>query len=108
MGCQRFAVEVVSKQRRDKIRHDIYYAIRTSTDARLKYATTEKELLAVVFVFDKFRSYLIMSTMIVYMDHEAVTYMLSREDAIMRLIRWFLRVYKFDKEIQDKKTVKMW
>ena len=28
-------------------------------EAQLNYAMTEKELLAIVFVFDKFRSYLI-------------------------------------------------
>ncbi|KAJ4718833.1 DNA-directed DNA polymerase [Melia azedarach] len=54
-----YALGAVLGQRRNKNLHVIYYASKTLTDAQLNYATTEKELLAVVFAFDKFRSYLI-------------------------------------------------
>jgi len=37
--------------------HCIYYASRTLTNAQKNYYTTKKELLAVVFAFDKFCSY---------------------------------------------------
>ncbi|KAJ4702921.1 Retrovirus-related Pol polyprotein, partial [Melia azedarach] len=53
------ALGAVLGQRKSKALHVIYYASRTLTDAQLNYATTEKEFLAVVFAFDKFRSYLI-------------------------------------------------
>ncbi|XP_026398896.1 uncharacterized protein LOC113294734 [Papaver somniferum] len=46
-------------QRVDKLPYVIYYAIKTLNDAQLNYSTTEKELLAVFFAWDKFRSYLI-------------------------------------------------
>ncbi|PIN03721.1 DNA-directed DNA polymerase [Handroanthus impetiginosus] len=54
-----FAIGAVLGQRKDKIFHSIYYASKTLNDAQLNYTTTEKELLAVVFAFDKFRSYLV-------------------------------------------------
>ncbi|KAL4324212.1 hypothetical protein GQ457_11G024820 [Hibiscus cannabinus] len=54
-----YAVGAVLGQRRGKLFHVIYYASRTLNDAQVNYTTTEKELLAVVFAFDKFRSYLI-------------------------------------------------
>ncbi|KAK8669873.1 hypothetical protein V6N13_104641 [Hibiscus sabdariffa] len=54
-----YAVGAALGQRRGKLFHVIYYASRTLNDAQINYATTEKELLAVVFAFDKFRSYLI-------------------------------------------------
>ncbi|CAN6547278.1 unnamed protein product [Malus baccata var. baccata] len=54
-----YALGAVLGQRRDKRPHVIYYASRTLNDAQLNYSTTEKELLAVVFALDKFRSYLI-------------------------------------------------
>jgi hypothetical protein len=49
--------------------HTVYYASKTLNEAQLNYATTEKELLAVVFAFEKFRSYIVNSKFIVYTDH---------------------------------------
>ena len=49
--------------------HSIYYASKTLNEAQLNYATIEKEFLAIVFAFDKFRSYLIGNKVIVFMDH---------------------------------------
>ncbi|KAL4367044.1 hypothetical protein GQ457_05G022450 [Hibiscus cannabinus] len=54
-----YAVGAVLGQRKGKIFHPIYYASKTLNDAQVKYTTTEKEMLAVIFAFDKFRSYLI-------------------------------------------------
>ena len=52
-----FVLGVVLSQRHNKVFHTIYYASRTLIEAQIKYTTTEKELLVVVFAFDKFRSY---------------------------------------------------
>jgi hypothetical protein len=52
-----YAVGAVLGQIKDKKHHAITYASKTLTGAQLNYATTEKELLAVVFAIDKFRSY---------------------------------------------------
>ena len=68
----------------------IYYASRTLNDAQLNYATTQKELLAIVFTFDKFRSYLIGNRVIVHFDHSAIKYLMTKKDAKPRLIRWVL------------------
>ncbi|XP_070025268.1 uncharacterized protein [Nicotiana sylvestris] len=54
-----YAVGAVLGQQKDKLMHPIYYASRTMSGAQLNYTVTEKEMLAVVFAFDKFRSYLI-------------------------------------------------
>ena len=51
------------------------------TDPQLNYATTEKELLAVVFAMDKFISYLVGAKVIVYTDHVALKYLLTKKDA---------------------------
>lgn len=53
-----YVVGTVLGQTKDKILHVIYYASKTLMEAQLNYVTTEKELLAIVFAFDKFRSYL--------------------------------------------------
>ena len=66
-------------QRKDKKLHVIYYASRTLDDAQIKYATTEKELLAVVYAFEKFRSYLVGSKVIVHTDHAALKYLMTKK-----------------------------
>ena len=97
-----YAVGAVLGQRRDKQAYAIYYASHTLDEAQINYATTEKELLAVIFAIDKFCSYLIGSKVIVFTDHAALKYLLSKKDAKPRLIRWILLLQEFDLEIKDK------
>ncbi|GKF85524.1 reverse transcriptase domain-containing protein, partial [Tanacetum coccineum] len=47
--------------------------------AQQNYTVTEKELLDVVFAFDKFRSYLILSKIVVFTDHAAIKYLFSKQ-----------------------------
>ncbi|CAN6543874.1 unnamed protein product [Malus baccata var. baccata] len=98
-----YAVGPVLGQRKDRLPQVIYYASRTLNDAQLNYATTEKELLVVIFALEKFRSYLVGAKVIVYTDHAALKYFLSKKDAKPRLIRWILLLQEFDLEIRDKK-----
>ncbi|XP_076956490.1 uncharacterized protein LOC143631694 [Bidens hawaiensis] len=101
-----FAVGTILGQRKDKHFHPIYYASKTLNDAQENYTTTEKELLAVVFTFENFRSYLVLSKTIFYTDHAAVRYLFAKKDAKPRLIRWILLLSKFDIEIRDKRGAK--
>ena len=89
-------------QRYDKKIYVIYYAGHTLDEAHINYVTTEKELLAVVFAIDKFRSYLTGSKVIVFTDHAALKYLVAKKDAKPRLIRWILLLQEFDLQIRDK------
>jgi hypothetical protein len=80
-----YAVGPVLLQRIEKLPHVIYYASKT-LNAQLNCSTTKKELLAVVFVLDKFRSYLLGSKIIIYSDHTALKYLFSKKDAKSCLI----------------------
>ncbi|WZY77754.1 hypothetical protein YC2023_024138 [Brassica napus] len=100
-----FAIGAVLVQKKYKKLHAIYYASRTLDEAQRNYATTEKELLAVVYAFEKFRQYLIGSRVIVHTDHAAIKYLMQKKDAKPRLIRWILLLQEFDIEIKDKRGV---
>ncbi|XP_042067440.1 uncharacterized protein LOC121810774 [Salvia splendens] len=90
-------------QKRDKVFRVIYYASRTLDPAQENYTTTEKEMLAVVYSFDKFRPYLIGAKTIVFTDHAAIRYLFAKVDAKPQLIRWVLLLQEFDLEIRDRK-----
>ncbi|GJZ96882.1 reverse transcriptase domain-containing protein [Tanacetum coccineum] len=98
-----FAIGAVLGQQKNKHFQPIHYASKTMTEAQAHYTTTEKELLVVVYAFEKFRSYLVLSKSIVYTDHSAIKYLFAKKDAKARLMRWILLLQEFDVEIRDKK-----
>nr|GEW56759.1 retrovirus-related Pol polyprotein from transposon 17.6 [Tanacetum cinerariifolium] len=75
-----YAVRAVLGQRIEKHFRPIHYASKTMNQAEANYTTTEKEMLAVVYAFKKFRSYLIMNKNIVYTDHSALKYLFAKKD----------------------------
>ncbi|GJX37509.1 reverse transcriptase domain-containing protein [Tanacetum coccineum] len=91
-----YAVGAVLGQRKTKHFQPIHYASKTMTDAQAHYTTTEKELLAVVYAFEKFRPYLVLSKTIVYTDHSALKYLLAKQDAKPRLLWWIRLLQEFD------------
>nr|GEW42230.1 reverse transcriptase domain-containing protein [Tanacetum cinerariifolium] len=58
---------------------------------------------AIVYAFEKFRPYLVLSKSIVYTDHSALKYLLNKQDAKPRLLRCVLLLQEFDITIRDKK-----
>ncbi|GKE51159.1 reverse transcriptase domain-containing protein [Tanacetum coccineum] len=70
---------------------------------RIAVLGQQKELLAVVYAFEKFRPYLVLSKTIVYTDHSTLKYLLAKQDAKPRLLRWILLLQEFDVIIHDKK-----
>jgi len=98
-----YAVGAVLGQRKGRVFHAIYYANKVLNDAQINYATTEKEMLAIVYALEKFRSYLVRSKVIIYTDHTTIKYFLNKADSKPRLIRWILLLQEFDLVIRDKK-----
>nr|GEU58257.1 reverse transcriptase domain-containing protein [Tanacetum cinerariifolium] len=98
-----FAIGAVLGQRKTKHFQPIHYASKIMTDAQAHYTTTEKELLAVVYAFEKFRPYLVLSKSIVYTDHSALKYLYNKQDAKPRLLRWVILIQEFDITVRDKK-----
>nr|GFA89470.1 DNA-directed DNA polymerase [Tanacetum cinerariifolium] len=101
-----YAVGAVLGQRVEKHFRPIHYASKTMTQAETNYTTTEKEMLAVVYAFENFRSYLIINKSIAYTDHSALKYLFAKKDAKARLLRWILLLQEFDFKVIDTKGAK--
>ncbi|GJW80371.1 reverse transcriptase domain-containing protein [Tanacetum coccineum] len=98
-----FAIGAVLGQRHEKHFRPIHYASKTMNEAESHYTTTEKEMLAVVYAFEKFRSYLILNKSIVYTDHSALKYLFAKKDSKARLLRWVLLLQEFKFKVIDTK-----
>nr|GEY44958.1 reverse transcriptase domain-containing protein [Tanacetum cinerariifolium] len=98
-----FAIGAVLGKRQEKHFRPIHYASKTMTKAESNYTTTKKEMLVVVYAFEKFRSYLIMNKSIVYTDHYALKYLFAKKDSNARLLRWVLLIQEFTFKVIDTK-----
>nr|GEZ31015.1 hypothetical protein [Tanacetum cinerariifolium] len=103
LGHSGFYRSAVLEQRQEKHFRPIRYASKTMTEAESNYTTMEKEMLAVVYAFKKFRSYLIMNKSIVYTDHSALKYLFAKKDSKARLLRWVLLFQEFTFKVIDTK-----
>nr|GFC19930.1 reverse transcriptase domain-containing protein [Tanacetum cinerariifolium] len=98
-----FAIGAVLGQRHEKHFRPIHYASKMMNDAETNYTTTEKEMLSVVYAFEKFRPYLIMNKSIVHTEHSALKYLFAKKDAKARLLRWVQLLQEFDFQVLDIK-----
>nr|GEY18249.1 reverse transcriptase domain-containing protein [Tanacetum cinerariifolium] len=98
-----FAIGAVLGKRQEKHCRPIHYASKTMTEGESNYTTTEKEMLAVVYAFKKFLSYLIMNNSIVYTDHSSLKYLFSKKDSKARLLHWVLLLQEFTFKVIDTK-----
>ena len=99
------AIGAVLEQRDGGKPYVVYYASKTLNEAQRNYTTIEKELLAVVYALDKFRAYLVVFDIVIFTDHSSLKYLLTKQDAKERLIRWVLLLQEFNLKIKDKKGV---
>nr|GFA85433.1 reverse transcriptase domain-containing protein [Tanacetum cinerariifolium] len=96
-----YIVGAVLGKRIKKHFRSIHYASKMMNQAETNYTTTEKEMLAVVYTFEKFRSYLIMNKSIVYTDHSALKYLFAKKDVKARLLHWILLLQELDFKVID-------
>nr|GEY04754.1 reverse transcriptase domain-containing protein [Tanacetum cinerariifolium] len=90
-------------QRQEKHFRPRHYASKIMTEAESNYTTTEKEMLVVVYAFEKFLFYLIMNKSIMYTDHSALKYLFAKKASKARLLRWVLLLQEFTYKVIDTK-----
>ena len=101
-----YTMGAVLGQQLEKKLTAICYASKTLVETQINYTIIEKELLAVVYALEKFWSYILGSKIVIYTDHAALKYLLSKKETKPRLIRWVLLLQEFDLKIKDKKGSK--
>ena len=99
------AVGAVLRQMEEGKLYVVYYASKTLNETQRNYTTIEKELMAVVYALDKIRAYLLGAEIIIFTDHSALKYLLTKQNAKARFIRWVLLLQEFNLQIRDKKGV---
>ena len=99
------AIRSVLGHREDGKPYVVYYASKTLNEAKKDYTTIKKELLVMVYALDKFRAYLVGSDIIIFTDHSTLKYLLTKQNAKARLIKWVLLLQEFNLQIKDKKGV---
>lgn len=98
-----YLVGAVLGQRKDNYFGPLYFASKTLDASQINYATTKKELLGVVYALDKLWSYVLLSKVIMYTNHGAIWYLMTKVDLKARLIRWILLLQEFDMEVWYRK-----
>nr|GFB37012.1 reverse transcriptase domain-containing protein [Tanacetum cinerariifolium] len=96
-----YAIGAVLGQRIEKHFWPIHYTSKTMNQAEANYTTTDKEMLAVVYAFKIFCSYLIMNKSIVYNDHFTLKYLFAKKDTKALLLCWILLFQEFDFKVID-------
>lgn len=84
-----------------KIREDlpIAYMSKSLNKHEIRYATVEKELLAIIYALRAFRPYIFSSKTLIITDHEALVWIMKLKNPASRLWRWKLEMSEYDLEI---------
>ena len=68
----------------------IAYASKQLTPAERNYSTSKRECLAMVFLVEKFRHYLICNPVAFFVDQMAIIFLINKPELKGRLARWVL------------------
>lgn len=94
-----FGLGAVLVQKQDGKDRVICYLSRSLTKIERKYATTEKELLAIIFAVEKLRPYLQGTKFTVVTDHYSLKWLFNIKEPSGRIARWALRLQQFDFDV---------
>lgn len=96
-----YALGAVLSQLQENIERPIAFASRTLNDAETRYATNEKEALAIIWAVNKFKPYLYGAKFTLVTDHKPLTF-IKPSDKNSKILRWRLDLEIFDYEVKYK------
>ncbi|MCO5551829.1 hypothetical protein L7F22_005332 [Adiantum nelumboides] len=74
----------------------ISYSRRQLNNAEKNYTTTEREGLGMIYAVKKFRHYLLSNKFVLFVDHQALLYLVNKPCSTGRIVRWFIILLEFD------------
>lgn len=80
--------------------HTIAFISRKLTQPEINYNTTERELLAIIYCLDKWKTLLLEAKIIILSDHKSLSFLLNCQLLNPRLSRWYLKMMNFNFEIK--------
>lgn len=90
-------------QEEEGYEHPIAYASKTLNKCQRKYSVSEKEMLALIFGIEHFRSYIEGTSFTVITDHAALVWLHSLSNPAGKLARWALKLSQFDFKVIHRK-----
>lgn len=98
-----YAIGGVLIQKFDGVDHPIAYCSRTLSSQEMNYTATERELLAVIYALEQYRSYIEGKKCHIVTDHASLQWFYKLKNPTGRLNRWACRLSQFDFEIHHRK-----
>jgi hypothetical protein len=96
-NASNFALGAMLSQNLDKtINRPIYYVDRLMNSVKKNYTTIKKEILAMIYVVKKFKHYLLRNTFTLFVDHQALLYMVNKPIVTGQITRMLLLLQEFD------------
>ena len=87
---------------RDKKLYPIAFASTKLTDTQSRWSTIEREAYAVIWALKKYRHWLLLSEVVVYSDHNPLSYLTLSAPKSAKLTRWSLALQEFNLTFQYK------
>ena len=99
-ACNYAVGAILLQEDDDGVERPIQYLSQQLTATQRKYATIEKEALAVIIALKKFRAYLWGSDFVIYTDHKPLLSLFKGEMANTKIQRWAVLLAEFGAPIK--------
>jgi hypothetical protein len=88
--------EVNKKEEKDKRLYPIAFASAKLTETQSKWATIEREAYAVIWALNKYRHWLLFAEVVIYSDHNPLSYLTTAAPKSAKLTRWSLALQEYN------------